>query len=172
MPVRSGLLLGLRGVGKTVLLNRAQERAQEAGLATVMIEATDRSVLPALLAAELHRMLPRLSRQRRVRELAARALGVLASFAAALKVKYGDLELGINAPFAPGVADSGDLGRGRVPPSRAASCPPPDGADRQQPAAAPAPISHCHALIAKQRRCQPVPHAGFSSFPNYGIMGS
>ena len=109
LPARSVLLLGLRGVGKTVLLNRVQERAQEAGLATVMIEATDRSALPALLAAELHRVLLRLSRQRRVRELAARALGVLASFAAALKVKYGDLELGINAPVAPGVADSGDL---------------------------------------------------------------
>ena len=109
LPARSGLLLGLRGVGKTVLLNRVQERAQEAGLATVMIEATDRSALPALLAAELHRVLLRLSRQRRVRELAARALGVLASFAAALNVKYGDLELGINAPVAPGVADSGDL---------------------------------------------------------------
>ena len=53
LPARSVLLLGLRGVGKTVVLNRAQDRAQEAGLATVVIEATDRSALPALLATEL-----------------------------------------------------------------------------------------------------------------------
>ena len=109
LPARSVLLLGLRGVGKTVVLNRAQDRAQEAGLATVVIEATDRSALPALLATELRGVLLRLSRQRRVRELAARAMGVVASFAAALKVKYGDVELGINTPVEPGVADSGDL---------------------------------------------------------------
>ena len=109
LAARSMLLLGLRGVGKTVLLDRVLEQAQEAGLATVMIEATDRSALPALLAAELHRMLLRLSRRQRVRDVASRALRVLAGFASALKVKYGDLELGIDAPVEPGVADSGDL---------------------------------------------------------------
>ena len=109
LAARSLLLLGLRGVGKTVVLGRAQERAAEAGLTTVMIEASDRSPLPALLAAELHGALLRMSRQRRVRALATRALGVLAGFAAALTVKYGDVELGIGAPVEPGVADSGDL---------------------------------------------------------------
>ena len=109
LAARSVLLLGLRGVGKTVVLGRAQERAAEAGLTTVMVEASDRSPLPAQLAAELHGALLRLSRQRRVRALATRSLGVLAGFAAALKVKYGDVELGIGAPVEPGVADSGDL---------------------------------------------------------------
>ena len=109
LAARSVLLLGLRGVGKTVVLDRAQERAVEAGLTTVMVEASDRSPLPAVLAAELHRALLRLSRQRRVRALATRAIGVLAGFVAALKVKYGDVELGIGAPVEPGVADSGDL---------------------------------------------------------------
>ena len=98
LAARSVLLLGLRGVGKTVVLDRAQERAAVAGLTTVMVEASDRSPLPAVLAAELHGALLRLSRQRRVRALATRALGVLAGFAAALKVKYGDVELGIGAP--------------------------------------------------------------------------
>ena len=65
LAARSVLLLGLRGVGKTVLLDRVHDEAQGAGLATVMIEATDRSALPALLAAELRRVLLRLSRQRR-----------------------------------------------------------------------------------------------------------
>ena len=109
LAARSVLLLGLRGVGKTVLLDRVHDRAQGAGLATVMIEATDRSALPALLAAELHGMLLRLSRQQRLRDLASRTLRVLAGFVSALKVKYGDIELGIDAPVEPGVADSGDL---------------------------------------------------------------
>ena len=109
LAARSVLLIGLRGVGKTVVLDRAQERAAVAGLTTVMVEASDRSPLPAVLAAELHGALLRLSRQRRVRALVTRALGVLAGFAAALKVKYGDVELGIGAPVEPGVADSGDL---------------------------------------------------------------
>ena len=109
LAARSVLLLGLRGVGKTVVLGRAQERASNAGLTTVMVEASDRSPLPALLAAELKGALLRMSRQRRVRALATRALGVLAGFAAALKMKYGDVELGIGAPVEPGVADSGDL---------------------------------------------------------------
>ena len=106
---RSVLLLGLRGVGKTVLLDRVHDEAQGAGLATVMLEATDRSPLPALLAAELHPMLLRLSRQQRVHDLAARALRVLAGFVSGLRLKHGDLELGIDAPVEPGVADSGDL---------------------------------------------------------------
>ena len=109
LAARSVLLLGLRGVGKTVVLGRAQERATEAGLTTVMVEASDRSPLPAQLAAELHGALLRMSRQRRVRALATRALGVLSGFVAALKVKYGDIELGIGAPVESGVADSGDL---------------------------------------------------------------
>ena len=109
LAARSVLLLGLRGVGKTVVLGRAQERASDAGLTTVMVEASDRSPLPALLAAELKGALLRMSRQRRVRALATRALGVLAGFAAALKVKYGDVELGIGTPVEPGVTDSGDL---------------------------------------------------------------
>ena len=109
LAARSVLLLGLRGVGKTVVLGRAQERAAAAGITTVMVEASDRSPLPAQLAAELHGALLRMSRQRRVRALATRALGVLSGFVAALKVKYGDVELGIGAPVESGVADSGDL---------------------------------------------------------------
>ena len=106
---RSVLLLGLRGVGKTVLLDRVHDEAQGAGLATVMLEVTDRNSLPALLAAELHPVLLRLSRQQRVHDLAVRALRVLAGFVSGLKLKYGDFELAIDAPVEPGVADSGNL---------------------------------------------------------------
>ncbi len=109
LAARSALLLGVRGVGKTVLLDRVHREAQGAGLATIMIEAAERSALPALLAAELHGVLLRLSRQRKMRDMASRALRVLAGFVSALKVKYGDIELGIDAPPEPGVADSGNL---------------------------------------------------------------
>ena len=74
LAARSVLLLGLRGVGKTVLLDRVHRDAQGAGLATAMIEATERSALPALLAAELHGVLLRLSRQQRMRDMASRAM--------------------------------------------------------------------------------------------------
>ena len=109
LAARSVLLLGLRGVGKTVLLERVHDRTQADGFSTVMIEATDRSFLPALLAAELHRALLRLSRQQRLRDRVSRATRTLAGFVSALKLRYGDLELAIDGPGEPGVADSGDL---------------------------------------------------------------
>ena len=74
-----------------------------------MIEATERSALPVLLAIELRGALLRLSRQHMARDLTFRASRALAGFASALKVKYGDVELGIDGPVEPGVADSGNL---------------------------------------------------------------
>ena len=109
LAARSVLLLGLRGVGKTVLLERVHERTQADGFATIMIEATERSFLPALLAAELHRALLRLSRQQRMRDRVSRAMRTLAGFVSALKLRYGEIEVAIDGPGEPGVADSGDL---------------------------------------------------------------
>ena len=109
LAARSVLLLGLRGVGKTVLLERVHDRTQADGFATVMIEATERSFLPALLAAELHRALLRLSRQQRLRDRVSRAMRTLSGFVSALKLRYGDIELAMDGPGEPGVADSGDL---------------------------------------------------------------
>ena len=109
LAARSVLLLGLRGVGKTVLLERVHDRTRAEGFATVMIEATERSFLPALLAAELHRALLRLSRQQRLRDRVSRAMRTLAGFVSALKLRYGDIEVAIGGPGEPGVADSGDL---------------------------------------------------------------
>ena len=74
-----------------------------------MIEATERSFLPALLAAELHRALLRLSRQQRLRDRVSRAMRTLAGFVSALKLRYGDIEVAIDGPGEPGIADSGDL---------------------------------------------------------------
>ena len=108
-PARSILMIGLRGVGKTVLLDRMREDAEGAGLHTVWIEAPEHRSLPALLAPQLRLALLRLSRIDAAKGLAARALRGLSGFAQALKVKYRDIEVGLDFDPEPGLADNGDL---------------------------------------------------------------
>ena len=108
-PARSVLMVGLRGVGKTVLLDRMRELAEEAGLHTLRIEAPEDRSLPAILAPQLRMALLRLSRVEKARSLAQRALQGLAGFAKALKVKYHDIEVGFDLEPEPGRADNGDL---------------------------------------------------------------
>ena len=64
---------------------------------------------PPFLAPELRRALLRLSANERARALAQRALRGLAGFASALKVKYQDIEVGMDFEPEPGLADNGDL---------------------------------------------------------------
>ncbi len=106
---KSVLMIGLRGVGKTVLLDRMRDDAEAVGIHTLRIEAPESRSLPALLAPELRRALLRLSREDRAKELATRALRGLAGFAKALKVKYQDIQVGIDFDPEPGLADNGDL---------------------------------------------------------------
>lgn len=108
-PTKSVLMIGLRGVGKTVLLDWMRDDAETAGIQTLRIEAPEGRSLPAILAPELRRALLRLSRDQRARELARRALRGLAGFAGALKVKYQDLEVGLDFDPEPGLADNGEL---------------------------------------------------------------
>jgi hypothetical protein len=102
-------MVGLRGVGKTVLLDRMRDDAEAAGHQTVRVEAPERRSLPAMVAPELRLALLRLSRVERAKDLAGRALRGLAGFARALKVKYQDIEVGIDLDPEPGLADNGDL---------------------------------------------------------------
>lgn len=108
-PAKSVLMIGLRGVGKTVLLDRMREQAEQAGLHTLRIEAPEGRSLPAILAPQLRQALLRLSRSVQARELGRRALRALAGFAKGLKVKYADIEVGIDFDPEPGLADNGDL---------------------------------------------------------------
>jgi len=108
-PTKSVLMVGLRGVGKTVLLDRMREDAEAAGIHTVRVEAPEQRSLPALLAPELRQALLRMSRQGRAKALAERGLRALAGFAKALKVKFQDIEVGIDLEPEPGLADNGDL---------------------------------------------------------------
>lgn len=106
---KSVLLIGLRGVGKTVLLDRIRRTAEGLRLQTIWIEAPESRSLPAILAPQLRLALLQLSRNEHAKELAVRALRALAGFARALKVKYGDIEVGIDFEPERGLADNGDL---------------------------------------------------------------
>ncbi len=106
---RSLILHGLRGVGKTVLLNRVETDAEARGFASVKVEAPEERSLPALLIPALRVALLRLDRGRRVRAKLAKAGRALAGFAKALKVKYKDIEVSTDFEPERGLADSGDL---------------------------------------------------------------
>lgn len=108
-PARSVLMVGLRGVGKTVLLARMRDDAEAAGIHTVFVEAPEVRSLPALLAPQLRQALLRLSHNENAKEFSRRALRALAGFAKALKVKYEDIEVGLDFEPEPGLADNGDL---------------------------------------------------------------
>ena len=108
-PAKSVLMVGLRGVGKTVLLDRIREEAEAAGIHTLFVEAPEDRSLPAILAPRLREALLKLSRHERARDFAQRALRGLAGFAGALKMKYEDIEVGLDFSPEPGLADNGDL---------------------------------------------------------------
>jgi len=106
---RGFIFHGLRGVGKTVLLNRIRLDAEAQGFASVKIEAPEERSLPALLSSALRTTLLRLNRSQAAKMGVAKAMRALASFSKALKVKYQDLEVGIDFEPEAGIADSGDL---------------------------------------------------------------
>jgi hypothetical protein len=108
-PSKSILMVGLRGVGKTVLLDRMRMDAEASGIKTLRFEAPEGRSLPALLAPELRTLLFKLSRVEQAKELAQRALAGLSGFARALKVKFNDIEVGLDVAPEPGLADNGDL---------------------------------------------------------------
>jgi hypothetical protein len=109
---KSMMLVGLRGVGKTVLLGEIQHLAESSGYRVAFIEAVERrqkKLLVELLIPALRRILFDLDRGEMISQKAKRALRVFKSFIGALKIKSGDLEFYINVDSETGEADSGDL---------------------------------------------------------------
>ncbi|MBS0417165.1 MAG: ATP-binding protein [Proteobacteria bacterium] len=106
-PNRGMLLLGLRGAGKTVLLNRLYQMATARGIHTAKIEAPEGGTLPQLLAPELRRILYGLDLKTAAGSRLRQAVSVLRNFVGAFKVKAGEIEFGIEP--APGRADTGSL---------------------------------------------------------------
>ena len=106
---KSLMLVGLRGVGKTVLLNRVHEMAEADGYQTLMIETPETKRLASLLVPPLRSLLFRLDRMENLSEQVKRAMRVLKSFAGAVSVKYGEVEIGLDIDPEQGTADSGDI---------------------------------------------------------------
>lgn len=106
---RSFIFYGLRGVGKTVLLNKIRLDAESRGIVSLWVEAPEERSLPAILAPQLRAAILKLSRGRALKAAARRALVALAGFIGAMKVKYQDIEINLDLNREPGVADSGDL---------------------------------------------------------------
>lgn len=107
-PGKSLMPIGLRGVGKTVLLNRFEEKARQARMHVATIEAPDDGTFLQRLAPELRRVVLDLNRGP-VSQAVGKALGVLRSFSVSYKLpgEGGTISLGVE-PLA-GYGDSGNL---------------------------------------------------------------
>jgi hypothetical protein len=103
---RSQLLTGLRGVGKTVMLNEFEHIAGGRGYFHEHIEVREDGDLAARLAAAFRRLLLSMEARRRIGERVRRALGVLKAFS--IRLPDGP-ELSIDVDAVVGPADSGDL---------------------------------------------------------------
>jgi hypothetical protein len=104
---QSLMMVGLRGVGKTVLLNRIQDMAAADGYGVAMIEATEGRSLPEILVPAFRQILFRLDAAASVSDKVKKGLRVLRSFISSVKLTYG--EYGINIEPERGTADSGQL---------------------------------------------------------------
>lgn len=105
--VQSTVLVGLRGVGKTVVLVKIREMAETDGLIVLHTEGCEDQSLAAQLAPGLRSALLALSRVEAAKDVVRKSLGVLKSFAAGLGLSMGDFSV-IYDPSV-GVADSGDI---------------------------------------------------------------
>ena len=108
-PEKSFLLTGLRGVGKTVLLNEIERLAAKTGYRTVPLEAHEDKALAAMLVPPLRKLLFELDRVAGAGDKAKRGLAVLKGFMNGVKLAMGDIEVGLDIEPEKGSADSGDL---------------------------------------------------------------
>lgn len=108
-PEKSLLLTGLRGVGKTVLLNEVERMAKSAGYQTILIEAHEEKPLGELIYPPLRSLLFELDRIAGAGDKAKRGLAVLRAFIGSIKLTVGDVALGLDIEPAKGTADSGDI---------------------------------------------------------------
>jgi hypothetical protein len=109
LSFRGLLLVGLRGVGKTVLLTKITQEAESKALTVVSLETPEGRSLPALLIPALRSALLRVDRMKANGDLAKKALRTLGGFLGAMKVKYEDVEFSLDLGKELGTADSGDL---------------------------------------------------------------
>lgn len=106
-PARSQMLLGLRGVGKTVLLNRIETLAAEAGHLTSFIEAREKEPLARLIFPQAQQVARKLSLVEQARGAGVAAMAALRSFARTFKIEISEISISVDPQ--PGTADSGNL---------------------------------------------------------------
>ncbi|MCA3563193.1 MAG: ATP-binding protein [Methylocystis sp.] len=104
LQARSVVLYGLRGVGKTVLLNTIVANAEASGFITVSLEAPEDGSLPQSLIPPLHAALRKLSIGVFASDALKAAKRKLLSFSRVFRVKYEGFELELDLE-----ALSGDL---------------------------------------------------------------
>jgi len=109
LSARGLLLVGLRGVGKTVLLTKITQEAESKGFSVVSLETPEGRSLPALIIPALRSTLLRIDRMSATGKLAKKALRTLGGFLGAMKIKYEDVEFSLDLGQEIGTADSGDL---------------------------------------------------------------
>lgn len=108
-PEKSLLLTGLRGVGKTVLLNEIERMARKDGYQSILLEAHEEKPLGELIFPALRGLLYELDRTAGAGDKVKRGLAVLRSFIGSIKLTVGDVAMGLDIEAAKGTADSGDL---------------------------------------------------------------
>jgi hypothetical protein len=108
-PEKSLLLTGLRGVGKTVLLNEIDRMAKSAGYRTAFMEAHEDKPLSSVIVPHLRSLLYEIDRIAGVGNKVKRGLAVLRSFIGSLKVTVDDVTYGLDIEPEKGTADSGHL---------------------------------------------------------------
>lgn len=106
---KSMLLTGLRGVGKTVLLNEIERMANRQGYKTLIIEAHENIPLGCLLVPYLRTLLLELDKSKRISHKVQKSLAILRSFANSIKITVSDVTFGLNIDPEKGIADSGNL---------------------------------------------------------------
>jgi DNA-binding CsgD family transcriptional regulator len=106
---RSPLMIGLRGVGKTVLLVEIRKKAEADGYKTMMVEAQEEVPLRKLLLPGMRKLILSLDSGKALGEKARKGIRVLKSFLSGVKVSVGEVEISLEGPSELGVADSGQL---------------------------------------------------------------
>jgi hypothetical protein len=101
------MLLGLRGVGKTVLLNEIGRNAEQQNLLVSRVESPEGESLARLIFPEMRKVLRSLSGVETAKHLAKRGLNGLRNFASIFKIEMAGVEVGVEPE--PGLAETGDL---------------------------------------------------------------
>jgi len=107
-PGKSLVPIGLRGVGKTVLLNKFVETARERGAKIAFVEAPEGGAFRQMLAAQLRKILTELDSVGPLSTVVKKAKGALKSFSVTVGLD-GSTSFGLGGDALAGTADSGIL---------------------------------------------------------------